>query len=100
MSAEISIKVRLTPRSGKNEIQRFANGVLLVRVTSPPVDGAANAALVSLLSGVMGVPKTSIRIASGQSAREKRVIVECPSPERIQAILDRYNPASLEGEKR
>lgn len=86
-----TIEVRLTPRSGKNEIQRYERGVLHVRVAAPPVGGAANTALIELLSHVLHVPKTSIHIGSGTSSREKRVIVEGREAAAIDAFLDVYN---------
>lgn len=65
--------VRLSPRSAKNIILDYEKGVWHVWVTAPPVNGAANTALIALLSDLTGVPKTSIRIVSGQSSRIKRV---------------------------
>ncbi|MEP6755497.1 MAG: DUF167 domain-containing protein [Chthonomonadales bacterium] len=71
MSARLD--VRLTPRSGRNEIRALEASTLSVRVTSPPVVGEANAALLELLFDVTSVPKSSLRIVSGQSSRTKRV---------------------------
>lgn len=51
------------------------DGRLLVRLSAPPVDGAANAALVEFLAEVLGVPRRSLTIVSGATAREKRVAV-------------------------
>jgi uncharacterized protein (TIGR00251 family) len=70
------IKVRLTPRSGKNEVYRVEAGTLFARVTAPPADGAANSALVSLLASVFDVPKSSVRIVSGASSREKLITID------------------------
>lgn len=51
------------------------DGILRVRVAAPPVDGAANRALTSLLAGELGVPGSAVRIVGGASARTKIVEV-------------------------
>ena len=49
---------------------------ILVRLNAPPVDGAANEALIAFLSDILDVPRRSIAIVSGQTSRDKRVRVE------------------------
>jgi uncharacterized protein (TIGR00251 family) len=68
-----TLRVRLTPRADRNELSRYEEGLLHARVTAPPIDGAANAALVELLAAGLGVRKSAIIIVSGLSSREKRV---------------------------
>jgi uncharacterized protein (TIGR00251 family) len=73
-----TITVRLMPRAGKDRIVGFetdAHGqrVLKVAVTAPPVDGAANQALIALLAKRLGIPKSSVALVSGASARIKRL---------------------------
>ncbi len=65
------ITVRLTPRAAREEIAGERDGALLVRVTAPPVDGAANEALVRLVAKTVGVPKSAVRIVSGETSRTK-----------------------------
>ena len=48
-------------------------GMLLVRLAAPPVEGAANAALIELLASLTGCPKRDVTIVAGQKSREKRV---------------------------
>lgn len=84
------IRVRLTPRSGKNTVERYDGGTLFVRVAAPPVDGAANASLIALLASILDMPKTALRIGSGASSREKIVVVEGKGPSEVEAILTRY----------
>jgi hypothetical protein len=70
------LSVRVQPRASRNEIVGFdAAGVLRVRVTAPPVDGAANKAVVEVLAAALDVPKADISIASGQTGRLKLVDV-------------------------
>lgn len=65
------ITVRLTPRASREEIAGERDGGILVRVTAPPVDGAANEALVRLLAKTLRVPKGSVTIVSGETSRTK-----------------------------
>jgi uncharacterized protein (TIGR00251 family) len=63
------------PRSARNEIIGPHGGALRVRVSAPPVRGAANAALVGLLADALGVPKSFVEIESGGSSRLKTLRV-------------------------
>ncbi|MDA1010422.1 MAG: DUF167 domain-containing protein [Chloroflexi bacterium] len=69
------ITVRLTPRASREQIVGVRDGALLVRVTAPPVDGAANEALVRLLAKALSVPNRDVRIVSGSTSRTKVVEV-------------------------
>jgi uncharacterized protein (TIGR00251 family) len=71
----VRFAVRLTPRSATDRIDRVANGALWCRVTAPPVDGAANQALVRMLARELRVPRTDVRVVSGPAARQKVVEV-------------------------
>jgi uncharacterized protein len=76
----LRLRVRLTPRGGRDRVDGFAadaggERVLRVRVAAPPVDGAANAALVRLLAKALGVPKSAVTIVSGETSRDKTVEV-------------------------
>ena len=61
------------PRSGKNEIVDIREGALRVRVTAPPIEGAANEACRKLLSKALGISKTSISIQKGKSSQKKLI---------------------------
>lgn len=69
----ITLSVRIQPRASKNEIITMENGGLKIRLTSPPVDGAANEALIKFLSDVLSIAKSQVEIVSGHTAREKIV---------------------------
>jgi uncharacterized protein (TIGR00251 family) len=71
-----TIRVHLTPRSARDEVLSFEGEVLRARVTAPPVEGRANEALLRLLAGTLGIPKSSLRIVRGQRSREKLVAIE------------------------
>ncbi|HVB25324.1 MAG TPA: DUF167 domain-containing protein [Ktedonobacteraceae bacterium] len=66
------LTVRVIPRSSKNSLS-WEQGILKVHVTAPPVDGAANEALIAFLAQRLNVPKRDIQIVSGLSGRQKIV---------------------------
>lgn len=72
----VEIDVRLIPRSGRPGLAESRDGRLLVRVSAPPVGGAANEALIALIAERCAVPKRSVRIVAGQRSRQKRIAVE------------------------
>lgn len=83
--SEVRVPVRLTPRAGRDAIDGVMDGVLRCRVSAPPVDGAANAALVLLLASVLGIPKGPVRIVSGETSRSKVVAIDAVKREAIVA---------------
>lgn len=77
--------VRLTPRADRDAVAGVdADGVLLVRVTAPPVDGAANEALVRLVAKELDLGRTSVVIETGATARVKRLRV-ATTPEQVRS---------------
>lgn len=73
---EARIRVRLTPRSARDEIVGWQEGCLRVRVSAPPVEGKANIALERLLAEALRVPKVAVEIVSGARSREKIVAID------------------------
>ncbi len=66
------IKIRVLPRSSKNEVVgEMADGTLKVKLTAPPVDGKANDSLIKLLSEYFDKPKNKIKIATGMTSKNK-----------------------------
>jgi uncharacterized protein len=72
-SAGVILPVRVQPRASKEGFAGEREGSLVVRLTAPPVEGAANEALQRFLGRAFGVPPTSVRILTGASGRNKRV---------------------------
>jgi uncharacterized protein len=83
----VILSVRVVPRARKTEIGGVRGEALLVRVAAPPVDGAANAALVDVLADALGVPRGAIEILSGDRGRHKRVAIAGVSPEHVRTRL-------------
>jgi len=82
----VLFRVRVVPRARKNEVCGWQGEVLKVRLTAPPVKGAANKALVDFLAKQLGVRKNQVEIVSGHTAREKTVRVRGVSVEEIQRL--------------
>ncbi len=81
------IMVRVQPRSRRNRIEGVQNDRLKVRLTAPPVEGAANEALIALLAKVLRVPKRDVAIVRGVRGREKVVLVRGLTPAEVEARL-------------
>ena len=79
---------RVQPRSSKDRVGEYVGGVLRVRVTPPPADGKANAALTKLLAEFLEVPRGEIKIVRGTTSRNKLVEVESLSEEGLLARLE------------
>jgi uncharacterized protein YggU (UPF0235/DUF167 family) len=90
--AETRLAVRLTPRGGSDRIDGWgedASGrpLLKVRVSAPPVEGEANAALEKLLAKALGLPKSAVTVAAGQTARIKQLEIRGLTLEEVRARL-------------
>lgn len=81
------IAVRVTPRSARDDVTGWQDGVLRVRLRAPPVDGKANEALRRLLADRLNVAPSAITIVSGETARIKRVQVEGIADEDLRMKL-------------
>lgn len=73
--AEAVIDVRVIPRSPRTRVDGVRGGAILIRLAAPPVEGAANDALVSFVSDALDLPRRSVRIASGEKSRDKRLAI-------------------------
>jgi len=80
------ISVKVIPRSSKNALE-WEQGNLKARLTTPPVDGAANEALIALLAERLNLPKRSINIVRGATGRQKLVEIAGISMEDVKQKL-------------
>jgi uncharacterized protein len=89
----VILSVRVIPRSPRSKIDGRRGDALLVRLAAPPVDGAANAALIELLAHEFERPRRDIRILAGHASRDKRVEIaslsDAEGADRLSAILNR-----------
>lgn len=75
-SEGIILPVKLTPKSSKNEIIGWENGFLKIKISAVPEKGQANAELIRFLSKIFSLPKTSITILSGETSRQKMILLK------------------------
>jgi uncharacterized protein (TIGR00251 family) len=85
--SDARITVRLQPRASRDEIVGLRDGILVVRVTAPPVDGRANRALCKLVAQRAGVPASRVSVVRGARSRDKLVAVEGVEPDALAAAL-------------
>ncbi len=81
------IAVKVVPRASRSEIVGFTDDVLKIRLTSPPVDGAANEELIKLIAKRTGSAKSNIEITSGLTSRNKTLRIHGITTELLKAKL-------------
>jgi len=86
---DLILRIKVQPKSSKDEIAEILGDSLKIRITAPPVDGKANKHLVSFLAKTFKVAKSAVKIISGETGREKRIKVCSPRqlPEIIKPAL-------------
>jgi uncharacterized protein (TIGR00251 family) len=82
------LTLRIIPRAAKNSIQGPHGDALKVRLCAPPVDGAANTALIKFLSDTLSIPRARIQLLSGQTSRSKRVLLTGAKSNDIRGKLE------------
>jgi len=83
----VVIDVQVIPRAKRSAFSGERDGRVLIRLSAPPVDGAANAALQQFLADALGCPRRDIHIISGETARIKRVAVKGVSGEAVERAI-------------
>ena len=84
----IVLNLHIQPRASKNEVCGVQGDALKIRLTSPPVDGAANKLCREFLADLFHVPKSAVEIVSGETSRHKRVRISASDTGRLQQIVD------------
>ena len=81
--------VRVQPRSNENALVGWSGDIVKVRVTAPPVEGAANTACLSVLSKLLDVPLTHVSLIKGERSRNKVVRILGLTEDQVQDRLGR-----------
>ncbi|MCE5323346.1 DUF167 domain-containing protein [bacterium] len=68
---DTTLKLHVIPRGSKNEITGWRDDILCIKITAPPVEGAANAAIVKFMADALKIRKSQIELISGEKSREK-----------------------------
>ncbi|MBI3188613.1 MAG: YggU family protein [Gammaproteobacteria bacterium] len=75
---DLLLNIKVQPRASKDELAEILGDSLKVRITAPPVDGAANKHLIAFLAKIFKVSKSQVTLISGETGREKRLRVQAP----------------------
>jgi hypothetical protein len=86
-----ALTVRVTPRARRTEVAEILeDGTIRIRVTAPPVEGKANAALVRFLAEVLGISKNRIEIVAGEKGLDKIVTITDLSAAEVQRRMQTW----------
>ena len=83
----VTLRVRVTPRASREGIGGERQGALVVRVSAPPVEGAANAAVTRLVARALGVAAGAVEVRQGAAGRDKLLLVRGVSAADVRARL-------------
>jgi hypothetical protein len=75
-STGIDVAIHVQPRARRNEISGLHNGALKLKVVAPPVEDAANRAVIQFFASLLNVPKSRLKIISGEKSRDKMLRLE------------------------
>lgn len=84
----IVFKIVVQPRGAHNEIVGLQGDALKIKLTAPPVEGAANKMCIQFLAKALKVRKSDVIILRGQGSRTKKILVRCLSKERMNAFVE------------
>jgi len=87
VSGVVDLRVRLTPRAARPKVELLDDGSLAVRVSAPPVDGQANAALVKAVAKALGLAPSRVALVRGERSREKTLRIAGLDAGEIRARL-------------
>ena len=83
----VHLSVKVQPRASRNEIAGAAGNELRIKVTAPPVDAAANEALLALLADKLDCPRGAVQLVRGHASRHKTVAIRGFSAAAVMAKL-------------
>lgn len=79
----VCLSLKVQPRASKTEIGEVADGELKIKVTAPPVDAAANEAVLRLLAECLDCPRGAVQLLRGRSSRHKQILIRGLSADAI-----------------
>ena len=81
------VEIRLQPLGGRDQVMGERDGAVLIRISAPPVDGKANAALITFVAKTIGVPKGAVAIIRAETSRTKVIRVAGRAADDVHAAL-------------
>lgn len=86
-SASVSLVIHVQPKASRTRIAGLHGEALKLCITSPPVDGKANGAVIEFFAKLFKIPKAAVTIASGETSRDKRIILAGITAAQAEAVL-------------
>ncbi|MGK2907338.1 MAG: DUF167 domain-containing protein [Desulfuromonadales bacterium] len=86
--AGVEIYLYLQPRASRNQVVGLQGQELKIALTAPPVEGAANKACCLFLAKLCSLPRSCVKLVSGDRSRHKRVLLEGADLEKVMCLLD------------
>ncbi|MGB9586937.1 MAG: DUF167 domain-containing protein [Armatimonadota bacterium] len=83
------LKIRVNPRSSRNQVTGWRDDVLQIKLTAPPIEGAANKAVLEFLAEQLDIKKSQIALVSGTTSREKIVEITGLSDGEIRCRIEK-----------
>ncbi len=84
----ISLAVHIQPNSSRNQINGTHGDRLKIRITAPPVEGKANAAVIGFIAKLLNIPKSAVFIKSGKQSRDKKLLLSGISMDKARKIIE------------
>ncbi|MFH1021690.1 MAG: DUF167 family protein [Pseudomonadota bacterium] len=86
----VSLSIHVQPKASRTRLAGLHGEALKLCITSPPVDGKANAAVIQFFAKLFKIPKAAVTLASGEASRDKRLILAGISAAQAEAVLQPF----------
>jgi hypothetical protein len=86
-AAGVLLQLRVQPRSSRNQLVGFQGEALKIKLTSPPVDGAANKACCAYLAKLFDLTQSEVELVTGGKSRDKRILLRGISLQKAAEVL-------------
>ena len=86
--AGVEVFLYVQPRASRNKVVGLQGDELKVALTAPPVDGAANKACCAFLAKLCNLPKSSVKLVSGETSRHKRLLLKDADFQKVGCLID------------
>jgi uncharacterized protein (TIGR00251 family) len=83
----VTLSLRVQPRASRNAVVGWTGDTLKIRLTAPPVEGAANGACLAFLADLLDLPQSQLEILGGERSRQKVVRITGLTQEEVRARL-------------
>lgn len=92
--AGVVLQIQVQPRSSRNQLVGLQGDALKIKLTSPPVEGAANKACNAYLAKLFGIAKSSVELIAGDNLRQKRVLLHGLELQTVATVIKSHLDAA------